>query len=118
MKTTGLIEYRSAMALASVRVGAGAAMVTRKTATAINRDAKILAPVDTGNLRSSLGVTLTGDGRAGTMRAEISPTASYAVHVEYGTSRMAAQPFLWPATERHVPAWMAALEQIAAGGLK
>lgn len=117
MQTTGLTEYRSSMKLNAARVGALAAVATRKTATAINRDAKALAPVDTGNLRASLGVEFSGDGRAGVMRAEIGPSASYGLYVEMGTSRMAAQPYLRPATERHVPAWMAALEQVAGGGL-
>ena len=117
MRTTGLDAYRTAMTLASTRVGAKAARATRKAAAGITRDAKALAPVDTGNLRSSIGMKVTGDGRAGAMRAEIGPTAHYGIFVELGTSRMAAQPYLRPATDRHVPAWVAALEQIAGGGL-
>lgn len=117
MKTTGLTEYRSSMALAAARVGAGAAMVTRKAGANITRDAKRLAPVDTGNLRASIGMETTGDGRTGSMRVAVGPTASYGSYVETGTSRMAAQPYLRPATDRHMPGWMAALEKIAGGGL-
>lgn len=112
MTTTGLTEYQAQMRLAAATVGAKAAAATRKTTANITRDAKALAPVDTGNLRASIGSTITGDGRFGVLRAEIGPTASYARHVELGTSRMRAQPFLRPATDRHLPGWYAALSQI------
>lgn len=112
MKTTGIVEYQARMATAAIRVGATSAAATRKTGTSITRDAKGLAPVDTGNLRASIGMTVAGDGRTGVMRVEIGPTATYGAHVEEGTSRMAAQPYLRPATDRHVPGWTAALEQV------
>lgn len=117
MKTTGLTEYRAAMRVAAATVGARAAAATRKSGADITRDAKALAPVDTGNLRASIGMTVTGDGRNGTMRVEVGPTAHYAAYVELGTSRMRAQPYLRPATDRHVPGWQAALEQVARGSL-
>ena len=117
MKTTGDAAVIAAFKRGAATVGTRAALATRKAAANIDRDAKTLAPVDTGNLRASIGTTFTGDGRAGVMRAEIGPTAHYGIYVELGTSRMAAQPFLAPATDRHVPGWQAALEQIAGGGL-
>lgn len=115
--TTGVLEYQAAMRLASATVGARAAAATRRTAAAIERDAKTLAPVDSGNLRASGGTEYAGDGRNGVMTASVGFTASYAMYVERGTSRMAAQPFLAPATDRHVPGWTAALERIAGGGI-
>jgi HK97 gp10 family phage protein len=51
--------------------------------------AKGRAPVDTGYLRSSIGVRSTGP-YSGALEAR----ADYAVHVEYGTRRMRAQPFM------------------------
>ena len=74
--------------------------------------AKGRAPVDTGYLRSSIGVHMTGR-YSGVLEAR----ADYAVHVEYGTRRMRAQPFMrpgekviadyvareWSALERKVP---------------
>ncbi|MEN3123272.1 HK97-gp10 family putative phage morphogenesis protein [Janibacter sp. LM] len=110
--TDGLTQYQGAMRLASATVGARAATATRKTGAAITRDAKIGAPVDTGNLRASLGMLVTGDGRTGRMAVSIGPTAAYGKYVEQGTSRMAAQPYLAPATARHVPGWHAALTRI------
>lgn len=117
MRTTGLTEYRAAMGLAANTVGRRAATATRKTGADINRDAKALAPVDTGNLRASGGMDISGDGRNGHMQVSVGFTANYAQYVEEGTSRMAAQPFLRPATDRHLPGWYAALEQINGGGL-
>ena len=95
------------------RVGARVAQVVRKTASDITRDARINSPVDTGNLRSSIGHTLTGDGRNRTIRAEIGPTASYAGFLEFGTSRMAPRPYLFPAADRHEAAFLAAMSQAA-----
>jgi len=51
-------------------------------------------PVDTGRLRQSIGLQKVGDGhyRVGT-------NVVYAPYVEFGTRRMAAQPFMRPALE-------------------
>jgi len=54
-----------------------------------------LAPVDEGYLKGSL------DCEVGSDDADIFDTAEYAVHVEYGTSRQAAQPFLRPALDNN-----------------
>lgn len=111
MNTTGIVEYRAAMRLAGATVGARAAGATRKTGANITRDAKINAPVKSGNLRASIGMEVTGDGRRGVMTVSVGPTAKYGKFVEEGTSRMAAQPYLRPATDKHLPGWTAALER-------
>lgn len=95
------------------RVGARTSAALRATAFGIEADAKVLAPVDTGNLRNSISTSIAGDGRTGTMTAEIGPTAEYAVFQEYGTSTQPGQPFLGPAFDRRVPAYTEALAQIA-----
>ena len=97
----------------SRRLGARAAQVVRKTAADIQRDAKILAPVDTGNLRNSISTTTTGDGRTESMTAEIGPTANYGIFVELGTRKMRAQPYLFPAADRHEPAFVEAMARLA-----
>ena len=48
------------------------------------------------------------------MTAEIGPTAEYGLYQEFGTSVMAAQPFMGPAFDRRVAGYAAALAQIAA----
>ena len=100
----------------AVSLGAKAAAVRpevqtilAKTSADIERDAKINAPVDTGALRNSIGRDLA----PGT--AVIGPTVNYGAYVELGTSRMRPQPYLGPATDRHEPAFYAALATLAGG---
>lgn len=90
------------------KVAAGAVKVAHaavaKTALDIERDAKIAAPVDTGNLRNSISHEIRAQGglSGGSIIAAIGPTAEYGAFVEYGTSRMSPQPYLGPAFDRHV----------------
>jgi HK97 gp10 family phage protein len=100
------------LAGAADRVGARAATVVRKVAKAVERDAKIFAPVDTGNLRGSIGIDYVGDGRSTSMEAQIGPTAAYGIHVELGTSRMAPHAFLGPALDRNGPLFEQAMRQV------
>lgn len=51
-----------------------------------------LAPVDTGNLRDSIGAVPVSS-----TQVEIGTAELYGKFQEYGTSQMAAQPFLTPA---------------------
>jgi|YelNatPaOPRAMG01_1025707.scaffolds.fasta_scaffold09934_6 HK97 gp10 family phage protein len=64
--------------------------------------AKQLAPVRTGYLRSSIYAKVHD------WVAEIGAEATYALFVEFGTRRMQAQPFIYPALQEHLPQ----LEQI------
>lgn len=59
-------------------------------------DAKASAPVDTGALRDS--GYLEEDGVSGDIR--IGFTVNYASYVEFGTSKMRAQPYLRPAAAK------------------
>jgi len=88
-------------------VQAGAATALGRTAYAIQGDAQILCPVDTGNLMNSISTTVEG------MTAEIGPTADYGIYVELGTSKMAGQPYMAPAFERRVPEYVDALGSLA-----
>lgn len=62
----------------------------------ISDEAKRLAPVRTGYLRSSIEPVTTSSGSL-YGEAEINVGAFYGPFVELGTSRMAARPFLRPA---------------------
>ena len=90
---------------------AKATAVTRLTAAAIERDGKLFAPVDTGNLRNSISSTVTG------LHAEIGPTAEYGRYVEEGTSVMAPHAYMGPSLDRNTPDYVAALEQLAQDAL-
>lgn len=67
------------------------AAVFRAAGEAVADEARTLCPVDTGNLRDSIAVSADSGG------AEVSADADYAAYVEFGTWKMAAQPFLVPA---------------------
>lgn len=91
---------------ASGKVVTLARLVLEKSSADIERDAKLFAPVDTGNLRSSIGRDLKG------LTAEIGPTASYGHHVEYGTSRQGPAAYMGPAFDRHAGEFADALGKI------
>lgn len=92
-------------------VAAGARAIVSKTALDVERDAKTLAPVRTGNLRNSIGTDSSGSNAYVTRRT-IGPTANYGLFVELGTSRMAPRPFMKPALDRHEGPFNAALDQL------
>lgn len=88
-----------------------AELVVAKSAHDLEAQAKSLAPVDTGALMNSIGTDATG------LHAEVGPTVNYAQFLEFGTYKMAPQPFMGPAADAVEPAFLAAMEQIAAGVL-
>ena len=106
------------IARAAKTTGARAQIVVRKTAYDIERTAKNKVPVDTGNLKGSIGHSdARSVGRSGTLAIEIGPTANYGAYVELGTSRMAPQPYMGPAADLHAPAFEQAMQQIGLEGL-
>jgi HK97 gp10 family phage protein len=92
----------------AARVEALAPKVVAKSAHDIERDAKIIAPVDTGTLESSISSTIDG------LSAEIGPHTDYEAYVEYGTSKMHAQPYMGPAAEKNTPPFVEAMGQLGA----
>jgi hypothetical protein len=97
----------------------------RRTAFAIERDAKMRAPVDTGALRASIYTVTHGTSGysrgirsvarrrgksaqapsigspASPLEAIVAVGVNYGIYVELGTHKMAAQPYLIPAAEAH-----------------
>lgn len=92
---------------AGVETTRKAGQAVRKAAADVEGGAKALAPVDTGALKGSIGVSMHGP-----LSAEIGPTQNYSVYVEFGTYKMAAQPFMGPAADRVEPGFVAAMEQL------
>lgn len=70
--------------------------LTRRTIK-VESAAKRNAPVDTGRLRSSITREMGSDG--GDLVGRVGTNVHYARHVELGTSRMVAQPYLRPALD-------------------
>lgn len=81
-----------------------AAQVLDDATLRVERDAKLACPVDTGRLRSSIQVG--GEG----LERTVSTNVEYAPHVEFGTKRRAAKPFMNPAAEAERPRLAKALE--------
>lgn len=81
--------------------------IIAETAVNIQSEAKSRVPVDTGNLKNSMNMQLFNNG----LSAEISNSAEYASHVEFGTRRSKAQPYLFPAYEANVKKYVAELNK-------
>lgn len=71
-----------------------------KIAYKIERDAKMVVPIDTGDLRKSIETEV--EGGIGSVTAEIGTDLEYAESVEFGTSRQYAQPYLIPSFDKNV----------------
>jgi len=64
----------------------------------VERDAKINVPVDTGRLRNSIATRIS-ESSSNNISAEVGTNVQYAKSVEYCSSKMNAQPYLYPALE-------------------
>lgn len=85
-----------------------ASKIVRKTAFDIERDAKHKVPKVTHNLQNSIGTDIAPNG----LSAVIGPTAHYGGYVEYGTSKMAARPYMNWAADRRIPKMVEALKKV------
>ena len=74
-------------------------------AQTVCESAKSLCPVDTGRLQSSINVQPGGN----------TADTEYAVFVEFGTSKMAAQPYLVPALLSNTQAILSAIAEAIKG---
>lgn len=93
-----------------------ASQAVRKTAGDIEATSKTFVPVDTGNLKNSIGSGPIGEDRGlkpGDLTAEIGPTADYGEYVEDGTSQHGPAAYMGPAFDRHAHQLEAALTQLA-----
>jgi HK97 gp10 family phage protein len=79
------------------------AAVVAKYTHLITREAKARAPIDTGFLRSNIEADVSRVLRDAV--GYVISGADYSSFVEFGTSRMAAQPFMFPAYEANARAF-------------
>ena len=100
-----LIRFQKALEPAAVK---GVKDVARD----IRDDAKSLAPVDTGSLRKSIRIGASARTAGHTHMVRVTAggyitnpkterKVDYAIHQEFGTSKMHPQPFLGPAVRKH-----------------
>lgn len=80
--------------------------IVAKTAHDIEATAEQIVPVETGLLKNSIRAQVSG------LDAVVVADTEYAEYVELGTSRMAAEPYMGPAFDRHEPRLEAALGQL------
>ena len=112
--TSDLNKLAVDLGQAGQKVGDRVQVAIRKTALDIKGDAKKFCPVDTGNLRDSIGTSdLRSVGQAGVLEVEIGPTANYGGFVEFGTSRHGPAAYMGPALDRRTPDFVTAMEQLA-----
>jgi HK97 gp10 family phage protein len=103
-RIVSLPQWTVELAVASVEVNREASEVVRSAALLCQETAIELVPTDTSNLKNSISVGRPGQGKdslqPGDLTAEVGPTAEYGAYVEFGTSRMGAQPYMTPASEK------------------
>lgn len=75
----------------------------------LHQKAQKAAPVDTGQLRRSIQLDITRNG----MTAVVSANTEYAAYQEYGTRKMAAQPFLRPSLNTQGKKFIQDLKRLA-----
>jgi HK97 gp10 family phage protein len=76
----------------------------RAGATSISKEMKLLVPKDTGELQKSIGVVKRKSDNKNVVYFSVTPQVKkggwIAHFLEFGTSKMSAQPFIRPAYER------------------
>ena len=77
----------------------------KRAAYDVEARAKDVVPVDTGNLKNSIGTTMEGD-----LTAVVGTAVEYAPYVEFGTYKMAARPYLGTAAEAVRPSLVEAMK--------
>lgn len=96
---SGVVKQRVRMAIA-------------ETLAEVETDAKLRAPVDTGNMRASITGQFTGETE-GTVAT--GPQAPYAIYVHDGTRKVSPRPFLRQAAEAARPSWVARIRAALRG---
>ena len=84
-----------------------ASAIVRKTALDVQGGAAERSRVDTGNMKNAWQTEMDGD-----MAATVYNNVEYAVHNEYGTVNMTAQPMLHPAMDAARAPFSAALREL------
>lgn len=105
------ISYDNGLLDIADYIGNNFADIIGQGAETVCESAKSFCPVDTGRLKSSINVQLSGNS------AVISADVEYASYVEFGTSKMSAKPYLVPALLSNKQDILSAIAEMIKGGL-
>jgi HK97 gp10 family phage protein len=89
------VQFKNNLPRITSRLPKRVSEIVKKTAFAIESEAKQLAPVDTGALRNSIQTHIDGP-----LKAEVGSVLEYAEYQEYGTRHQHGTPFLTPAADK------------------
>lgn len=92
----GIAEACGSLEAAQAKIAAGIAAGVARAGAIVEADAKGQCPVATGNLRASINMSAGGN------TCTVGTNCEYAGYVEFGTYKMAAQPYLIPALLNNV----------------
>ncbi|MCP3426025.1 HK97 gp10 family phage protein [Rothia sp. AR01] len=104
--STELAELAGDLRAGAARVERAVHAATVKAGADLQAQAQRRAPVDTGYLRASIAAESPAPGEV-----LVGPGAHYGIYLEYGTSRMAARPYMTPAFDVVAPAYERAIAQ-------
>lgn len=104
------INYDNGLSSLADAVSQSVADVIEAAGNAVADSARSVCPVRTGALRNSIEVTREGSC------ARVSANTDYAAYVEFGTSKMAPEPYLVPSLIENADAIESAIAN-AIGGL-
>lgn len=107
----GLTEFINFTEQLSRDVEDQAKDIVKQATLQTERNAKQLAPVDTGYMRNSISSSFTHGGLVGTVTAN----AEYALFVEFGTTRQPAQPFMFPSFHQNIQQFINDLQGLLNG---
>lgn len=107
VEVRGVKETLAKIDLMDARVRQGIKEEVAKSALNIQLGAKQRCPVRTGALRNSIVVNFYGF-----MSAQVGTSLPYAPFVEFGTRKMAAKPYLFPAFEEERPKFEERLAEV------
>jgi len=106
-------EFNRKIALMAVKAEAGLKNALMEGGAIIETACKEICPVDTGLLRASITHEATDD-----KTVIIAPHTNYAQYVEFGTSKMSAQPYMKPGFESSKDAALAHIKSKLAAEMK
>jgi HK97 gp10 family phage protein len=108
----GIEELERALEDAAKKLHAAFEEAVAESSEALAESARSFAPVDTGRLRDA--IVGESDGTTGEVFVD---GVDYASYVEFGTSKMVAQPFLTPAAEIEREQFVRRLSESAEGAV-